>query len=232
MTKYLAFDDPVACVRWAFDFIHPYLNDGGEHGNVVTRSILFLRGVLDDPMEAGLNEMEIFVWEPWNHRSSTCGGGPLARLIWAAMGVVEYARPGQAARLTDAYMFPSEKNHLEIAGRLVWQQSATAIQMIANDHSDVPQAAAVAFTKRVCFLERPPNCNVESRVEWLWNGIVYEIATVRTPEAFYFEFTDRTTDEILFSGPFASVEDADKQMELLGHQPKTIRIVPVKHNER
>jgi hypothetical protein len=232
MTKYLAHYDPNACVQWAFEFIRPYLSDSGEYGGVVTRSIQFLRDVLNTPETADLKQMEEFAWEPWNHRSATCGGGPLARLVWAAMGVVELLRPGQAAHLSDSEMFSSGKDHSEIAAGLVWYQSATTIHMIAHDRPEVPEVTAVAFTQKVCFLERPQNCVVESRVEWAWSGIVYEIATLRTPHCFYLQFTDSSVDEKLFSGPFTSMDDVDDHMELLKHAPKTIRFVPVKHDER
>ena len=106
------------------------------------------------------------------------------------MGVVELVTAGQAVELSGSRMFPSEENHVEIAEGLVWDQSATAIQMIAHDDSEVPQATAEAFTQTVCPSERPRDCDVESRVEWAWNEIVYKIATLRTPGGFYFEFTD------------------------------------------
>ncbi|GAA4434023.1 hypothetical protein GCM10023155_30770 [Bremerella cremea] len=175
--------------------------------------------------------MDEFVWEPWNHRSATCGGGALARLIWAAMGVVEQATPGKAALVLGAYMFPQEKNHLEVARVLVWDQSARAIQMIAHDNPEVPQAPTEAFTHKACNPKRPLNCEVESRVEWVWNELVYEVATLRTLEGFYFEFTDSTVDGSMFSGPFASMKDVNDHMDLLRHQPKDIRIMPVEHDE-
>lgn len=226
MTKYLAHDDPRGCVQWALNFIRPYLSDESEHGMVVTQSQQFLRDVLDNPLVADLRQMEEFVWNLWNHRSATCGGGPLARLIWAAMGVVEQATPGKAAQLRDTCIFPPEKNHLEIAEGLVWDQSATAIQMLAHDHPEVPQATAEAFTQTVCSSERPQKYEVECRMVWAWKEIFYEIATMRTPEGFYVEFKDFAVGGNVFSGPFASIDDVSDHMELLRHQPRTIQLVP------
>ena len=227
MMKYLAHEDPRECVNWAFEIVRPYLDDNCKHSSVFARSRQHLRDVLDDPVAADLKQMEEFVWEPWNHYSPPCNGRPMARLIWAAMGVVVIATPGKASQLSESRMFPRDEDHNEIAKRLVWDQSATAIHMIAHDQPDVLQATAEVFTKTVCFSERPGNSDIESRVEWSWNEIIYEIGTLRrASNEFYFEFTDRTVDEKLFSGPFSSMGDVDDHMELLKHQPKKVRLVP------
>src|SRR5262245_29540620 len=105
MTKYLAHDDPGQCVEWALDLIQPYLNEPGQYADVVTRSNDFLRGVLINPVAANLEQVGEFGWQAWSHRTVTGGGGPLARLLWAAMGIVELAAPGQAAALSDSRIF-------------------------------------------------------------------------------------------------------------------------------
>src|SRR5689334_9760375 len=93
MTKYLAHHDSKACVQWAFDIIRPYLSDSATNGIVVTQSIRVLCNMLENPRAADLRQVEDFACESWNHRDATRGGGPLARLLWAMMGVVELATP-------------------------------------------------------------------------------------------------------------------------------------------
>ena len=230
MTKYLAHDDPKLCVHWALDLILPYLREDGEHGDVVARSIQILRGVLDKPAVAELRQLEVSALDAWHHRSATRGGGPLARLVWAAMGVVEQVAPGQAAQLTNSCALPAGTESADVAEGWVWEQSATAIQMIRHAHPEVPQVTAEAFTRAVCFPERPHHCEQHNRVEWKWHGIMYEIATLRAADSFYFEFTDCTVDGTMYSGPFPSRKDVDEHMELLKHQPMSIRLIAPRQN--
>ncbi len=88
LTKYFAYRDPLGCVRWTLDFVMRHVQTTGEYADTLHRSVRFLEGVLAEPNRASLPEMDEFAWLPWSHRWAIKGAGPLARLIWAAMGAV------------------------------------------------------------------------------------------------------------------------------------------------
>lgn len=223
LTKYLAHESPAECVEWAFDFIRPYLSESGQHGEVLARGIEFLHHVLADPAAVDLRELEAFPWEAWDHRTVTHGGGTLARLIWAAMGVVALAQPDRVFE-HESQILPTGKNRREIAYARVWEQSAMAIQMVADDHPEVPAKLAEAFTRRVCFEDRPSDCHVEGRFEWACGESVYDVVVLRASGAFYFEFIDHQGEGALYSGPFSSAADLTRHKDLLKHQPKRVHM--------
>jgi hypothetical protein len=224
LTKYLADESPAGCVEWAFDFIQPYLSESGEHSEVLTRGIQFLQHVLAEPAAVDLRELEAFPWEAWDHRTVTRGGRPLARLIWAATGVVALAQPGRVAEMHASRILPTGKNCGEIAYGRVWEQSAMAIQMVADDHPEVPKKLAEAFTRRVCFSDRPSDCQVQGRFDWSCEESVYEVVVLRASDAFYFEFIDHQGEGPLYSGPFCTETDMEKHKELLRHRPKRVHM--------
>lgn len=230
LTKYLVHDNPIGCVHWAFNISKPFINASGEYGGIISRGCECLLASLENAQSANLEAMESLGWEAWHHRFATCGGNPLARLLWAGMGAVESLTPGKAAALSNSRMFPSGADHAEIAKgikAMAWDQSAMAIQVIAGHHKEIPLAVAESFTSSVAFAKGPASFRVESRFEWNWQEINYEIAVLQASNGFYIEFTDRSVSERLYSGPLLSTEDVNDHMELLRHQPPKIKIVQV-----
>lgn len=223
MAKYLAHDDPTACIRWTLSFIAPYFNQSNEQEGIVTRSIEVLDQVLTDPASANVKQLEEFVWTPWSHRSITRGGGPLARLIWAAIEVVKMSAPRQEPPSRNA----SSGDNVDMRSDLIWEQTATAIQTLAYNSPEIPQEMAKSFTSTACFLERPPNCGRLRRFEWEWCNLKYEIAILRALGSLFVEFTDLAGVEPLYSGPFSTMREVEECLKLLKHQPKTIHLVPV-----
>lgn len=227
LTKYFAHNDPIGCVHWAFKVSKPFIIASGEYGSIISRGSECLLASLENAQSASLETMESLGWEAWHHRFVTCGGNPLARLLWAAMGAVESLTPGKAASLSNSQMFPSGSDHAEIAKGLAWDGSAMAIQVIAGDHKEIPLLAAQAFTTSVAIADGPKSFSVKSRFEWNWQDINYEIAVMQASSGFYIEFTDRSVSERLYSGPFLRTEDVNDHVDLLRHQPPRIKIIQV-----
>lgn len=221
ITKYLAHDDSTLCIRWATDIVRPYLATTPEQRDILSRGIKALDSVVANPEASDLEQLEVLAWESWYQRAVI-----LARLMWASMGVVELAMPGRASTLAASRILPPQTDHEEIASGLVWDQSAIAIQVSALENAGIPEKVAQSFTQAVCFSKKPVNCDIQGRVVWSWNGIAYEVAVLKAPGAYYFEFTDETTEGVLYSGPFSDMSDVDAHLELLKHSPKTIRLAP------
>lgn len=133
LTKYLAFRDPIGCVRWTLNFVMPHVQDTGEYADVNRRSVRFLNGVLTEPSRASLHEMDEFVWLPWNHRAAIKGAGPLARLVWAAMGAVLLTQPDNPPSSELPSLFLGDEGPRTLAEKAVWSQCATAIHLLGDD---------------------------------------------------------------------------------------------------
>ena len=224
LTKYLAYGDPLGCVRWTLDFVMARNHDTAEYADVVRRAVELLGEVLAEPSKASLTEMEQFVWLPWSCRFGTKRAGPLARLIWAAMGAVELSRPRAASASELPGLFHSDEDPKTLAEKVVHDQCATAIHMLANDDPDIPAAAAKVFTMTVCRAEAPAAPTVLRRFEWSWQGLSFDIAVLHSDDdAFYLQFIDRQGEEPLYAGPFPAMGEVDGRLDLLKHQPVSIR---------
>lgn len=124
LTKYLCYRDPFGCVRWTLDFVMPHVQTTSEYAEAVPRSVRFLEGVLAEPCRASLQEMDQFAWLPWSHRWGIKGAGPLARLVWAAMGAVLLAQPGEPKTCELPDLFHGEDGPRTVAEKVVSDQCA------------------------------------------------------------------------------------------------------------
>ncbi len=225
LAKYLAFRDPLGCVRWTLDFVKPHVQTTGEYADAVHRSIGFLEGVLTGPNRASLQEMDEFAWLPWSHRWAIKGAGPLARLIWAAMGAVLFAQPNEPTKSELPSLFHADDGPRTVAEKMVWDQCATAIHILGHDNPAIPSEVAAAFTKRACHTTPPAIGTIMRRLEWAWESLVFEVAVVKdTEDAFHLQYNDCQGEEPLFSGPFSTMTEIDDRLDLLKHGPITIRL--------
>jgi len=202
----------------------PHAQATGEHADVIRRSIELLEGVLSKPGSASLQAMDEFVWLPWSRRGAVRGAGPLARLVWAAMGAVVVALPGNPSSSELPGLFRAAEDPKTSAGKIVWDQCATAIQMLAYDDPGIPVAVSTAFTMSVCHTTPPSRFTIIRRLEWAWQGLSFEVAVLGdNAGALHLEFIDRQGKEPLYSGPFARMCEVDDRLSLLKHQPVSIR---------
>lgn len=225
LTKYLSYHDPSGCVRWTLDFVMPHVQMTGEYAEATHRSVGFLEGVLAEPSRASLHEMDQFAWLPWSHRWAIKGAGPLARLIWAAMGAVLLSQPGEPTTSDLPDLFHADDAPRSVAKKAVWNQCATAIHMLGDDTPAIPMEAAAMFTKRVCHNTPPINSTIMRRLEWAWEGLSFEVAVLQgTEDAFHLQYHDRLGEEPLYSSPFSIMKEVDERLDLLKHGPLTIRL--------
>jgi hypothetical protein len=197
----------------------------GEYADAVHRSVRFLEGVLAEPNRASLQEMDEFAWLPWSHRWAIRGAGPLARLVWAAMGAVFFGQPNEATKGDLPSLFHADGGPRTVAEKVIWEQTATAIHMLGDDNPQIPSDVAASFTKRVCHTTPPANGTIMRRLEWAWEGLVFEVAVVQdTEDAFHLQYNDRQGEEPLFSGPFSTMKEVEERLDLLKHGPITIRL--------
>lgn len=225
LTKYLAFRDPIGCVRWTLNFVMPHVQDTGEYADVNRRSVRFLNGVLTEPSRASLHEMDEFVWLPWNHRAAIKGAGPLARLVWAAMGAVLLTQPDNPPSSELPSLFLGDEGPRTLAEKAVWSQCATAIHLLGDDSPEIPKTVAAAFTRSICHTTPPPNFMVMRQLEWAWEELAFEVAVLHeTDGAFYLQYNDRLGDDPLFSGPLSSMKEVEERLDLLKNGPISVRL--------
>jgi len=218
LTKYLAFRDPLGCLRWTLDFVMPHVQATGN--DVAQRTVGLLEGVLAEPNQVSLHEMDEFVWIPWAHRLAVKGAGPLARLVWAAMGAVVLAQHGNPPSSELPSLFHGEEGPKTKAEGVVWDQCATAIQMLGYDNPTIPMEVAAFFTKSVCRTTPPAEFTVLRNLKGAGDRLAFEIAILQDNDgAFHLRY-----DNALFSGPFASMTEVEERIELLKHKPTFIRL--------
>src|SRR5947209_12638113 len=110
----------------------PHVERTGEYADTVNRSLRLLQGVIAAPDRASLHEMDEFAGLPWSHRWSIKGAGPLARLVWAAMGALLLTQSGEAAVSDLPSLFQTEEGPKAAAERTVWEQCATAVHWLCE----------------------------------------------------------------------------------------------------
>jgi hypothetical protein len=224
LTKYLAYDDPAVCLRWTLEFLLPHIQHDADN-EVIRRSVELVESVLAQPSQASLQAIEEFAWLPWSHRTTVNGAGPMARLIWAAMGVVKWSRPSHQSPDPPSEILHSDGDTRTDGRAMVWDQCATAIHMIAYDRPDISLLLAEAFTGTVCHEVPPSNAAATQRYQWWWEDLVFDIAVLRDGAGdFHVEFIDRQGTLPLYSGPFTTAEEVECRCDLLTYQPKTIRL--------
>ena len=111
-------------------------------------------------------------------------------------GGVEPAPRASASELPG--LFHSDEDPKALAEKVVHDQCATAIHMLAHDDPEIPAAVAKVFTMTVCRAAPPAAPTVLRRFEWLWQGLSFDIAVLRGGNAaFYLQFIDRQGEEPL-----------------------------------
>lgn len=219
LTQYLAYEDPVECIRWALELVKPFA--GSVPSEVAAKCLRYLDEVLAAPQLASLESLEEIAWLAWCHRGTDQVEGPISRLLWAAEGAV-------AAAQGKTELISSRDTLSEPVGRRVSDQSAGALHMLALDHPEVPCIAAHRFTTTVCSHDLSQDWVVSETYSLTWESLAYEFSIIETSDGgFHLEFVDPQGQAPLYSGPFRSMEEIRARCELLRFQLKVFRITPI-----